>query len=256
MSNRRVGLWLIGSYGGVASTATLGLSALSRGLTDSTSLVTALPLFGDLDLDPPSAFVVGGHEIRKGGFRKTVREFQERANVFDRDLTAACAPDLEKWEANVRPGVALNAGPAILRLADWPEAFRADTPRAGVEQMQTDLRAFKEANRLDQVVVVNVTSTEAPFETGDVASRARQNGRGAGMQGFGPAAQRRLRLGDARPRLAVHQLHAVARRLVPGGRGAGPAARGGLRRQGRQDRRDAAQDGAGADVRHAQLAAS
>ncbi len=31
--------------------------------------------------------------------------------------------------------------------------------------MQADLRAFKEANRLDQVVVVNVTSTEAPFET-------------------------------------------------------------------------------------------
>jgi myo-inositol-1-phosphate synthase len=172
MSNRRVGLWLIGSFGGVASTAALGLSALSRGLTDGTSLVTTLPLFQGLDLDPPSAFVVGGHEIRKGGFRQTVREFQERANVFDRDLTAACAPDLEKWEANVRPGVALavNAGPAILRLADWPEALRTQTPRAAVEQIQTDLRAFQERNRLDQVVVVNVTSTEAPFETGEVHS--------------------------------------------------------------------------------------
>ena len=42
MSNRRVGLWLIGSFGGVATTAALGLSALSRGLTDDTSLVTAL----------------------------------------------------------------------------------------------------------------------------------------------------------------------------------------------------------------------
>jgi myo-inositol-1-phosphate synthase len=168
MSNRRVGLWLIGSFGGVASTATLGLAALSRGLTDGTSLVTALPLFNDLDLDEPSAFVVGGHEIRRGSFRQTVREFQERANVFDRDLTAACEPDLEKWEANVRPGVALNSGPAILRLADWPEASKAETPRAAVEQIQADLRSFKETNRLDQVVVVNVTSTEAPFETGDL----------------------------------------------------------------------------------------
>ena len=79
MSKRRVGLWLIGSFGGVASTATLGLAALSRGLTDTTSLVTALPLFDGLDLDEPSAFVVGGHEIRRGGFRQTVREFQRRA---------------------------------------------------------------------------------------------------------------------------------------------------------------------------------
>src|SRR5205823_8164224 len=84
MSNRRVGLWLIGSFGGVASTAALGLAALGRGLADGTSMVTELPLFGGLDLDPPSAFVVGGHEVRKGGFRKTVREFRERANVFDR----------------------------------------------------------------------------------------------------------------------------------------------------------------------------
>jgi len=169
-SNRRVGLWLVGSFGGVASTAALGLSALGRGLTDDTSLVTALPLFDGLDLDAPSAFVVGGHEIRRGGFRQTVKDFQDRANVFDRDLTAGCQDDLARWEANVRPGVALNAGPAILRLADWPEALKAETPRAAVEQIQTDLRAFKETNKLDQVVVVNVTSTEAPFETGDVHS--------------------------------------------------------------------------------------
>ena len=50
-SNRRVGLWLIGAFGGVGTTAALGLAALSRGLTDDTSLVTALPLFDGLDLD-------------------------------------------------------------------------------------------------------------------------------------------------------------------------------------------------------------
>ena len=92
-------------------------------------------------------------------------------SVFDHDMTAACEPDLEKWESNVRPGVALNSGPAILKLADWPEAFKAETPCAAVEQIQADLRSFKEANRLDQVVVVNVTSTEAPFETGDHHAR-------------------------------------------------------------------------------------
>src|SRR4051812_46629168 len=104
MSERRVGLWLIGACGGVGTTATLGLAALGRGLADATSLVTALPLFESLDLDPPSRFVVGGHEIRRAGFRQTVRDLRQRSNVFDPGLTEACAPDLERWEANVRPG--------------------------------------------------------------------------------------------------------------------------------------------------------
>ena len=41
MSERRVGLWLVGALGGVGSTAALGLAALRRGLTDTTALTTA-----------------------------------------------------------------------------------------------------------------------------------------------------------------------------------------------------------------------
>ena len=48
MSQRRVGLWMIGAFGGVGTTAALGLAALSRRLTDTTSLVTALPVFEGL----------------------------------------------------------------------------------------------------------------------------------------------------------------------------------------------------------------
>src|SRR3954453_19185139 len=51
MSERRVGLWFIGALGGVSSTAALGVAPLSRGLIDTTSLVTATPLFDGLDLD-------------------------------------------------------------------------------------------------------------------------------------------------------------------------------------------------------------
>src|SRR4051812_19380215 len=118
MSTRRVGLWLVGACGGVGTTAALGLAALARGLADSTSLVTALPLFDGADLDGPDRFVVGGHEIRRAGFRQTVRDLQQRSNIFDPGLTEACAPDLERWEANVRPGTVLNAGPTIAGLCD------------------------------------------------------------------------------------------------------------------------------------------
>src|SRR5690349_11143791 len=61
MPERRVGLWLIGALGGVASTAALGLAALRRGLIDPTGMVTGLPLFAGLDLDGPDRFVLGGH---------------------------------------------------------------------------------------------------------------------------------------------------------------------------------------------------
>jgi myo-inositol-1-phosphate synthase len=170
MSNRRVGLWLIGAFGGVGTTATLGLAAIARGASDTTSLVTALPLFDDVDLDEPAQFVVGGHDIRRGGFRQTVRELQERSNVFDPRLADACRGDLETWEANVRPGTVLNAGTTIESLAELPEARKHETPRAAIEQIQADIRRFRETHKLEQVVVVNVASTEPPFQTGDAHS--------------------------------------------------------------------------------------
>ena len=168
MTTPRVGLWLIGACGGVGSTATLGLAALARGLTDTTSLVTALPLFDGLDLDGPAAFVVGGHEIRKAGFRQTVRELHERSNVFDAATIAGCDEQLAEWEANVRPGTILGAGSTISKLAEHPETRKAATPRAAIDQIKGDISAFKKTHKLDQVVVVNVSSTEPPFETGPV----------------------------------------------------------------------------------------
>lgn len=166
MSNRRVGLWLVGACGGVGTTATLGLAALSRGLIDTTSLVTALPLFAGLDLDEPAQFVVGGHEIRQAGFRQTVRELQQRSNIFEHSLTEACQDVLERWEANVRPGALLGAGPTIARLADRSD-LEEGTGRVVIRRLQNDLRSFQQDHQLDQVVVVNVSSTEAPFELGE-----------------------------------------------------------------------------------------
>src|SRR5204863_5468737 len=77
MSNRRIGLWMIGAFGGVAGTAALGLAALGRGLCDGTSMVTDLPLFAGLDLDRPDQFVVGGHDIRASTFSQAVAELHE-----------------------------------------------------------------------------------------------------------------------------------------------------------------------------------
>jgi myo-inositol-1-phosphate synthase len=163
MSERRVGLWLIGAFGGVGSTAALGLAALARGLADTTSLTTALPLFEGVDLDPFSAFVVGGHDVRESSFGQGAAELHQRSNVFSDELIAGCRPTLDAWTVNVRPGTLHGSGATIAGLADWPDVPEADTPRRAVERVRADLREFKARHKLDQVVVVNVSSTEPPF---------------------------------------------------------------------------------------------
>ncbi|HSQ56422.1 MAG TPA: inositol-3-phosphate synthase, partial [Gemmata sp.] len=167
MAHRRVGLWFIGACGGVAGTAALGLSALGRGLTPSTGLVTALPEFARLDLDEPASFVVGGHEVRQATILSAVRELHARSGVFDDRLIAACAPDLESWSANLRPGVVFRPNQAITALADRPDTRAARTPREAVDLIHADLLAFKTAQKIDQLVVVNAASTEPPFELGE-----------------------------------------------------------------------------------------
>jgi myo-inositol-1-phosphate synthase len=166
-TSRRVGIWFIGACGGVASTAALGLAALRRGLIDATSLTTALPLFAGVDLDQPAQFTVGGHDIRRTSYREAVQELHQQSGLFDNDFVSACLPELDEWTANVRPGTVLGAGPTIAGLADLPQAQRVNSARAAVERVQTDLQEFRDKHRLQQVVVVNVASTEPPFETGE-----------------------------------------------------------------------------------------
>jgi myo-inositol-1-phosphate synthase len=168
MSTRRVGLWLIGALGGVGSTVALGLEALRRGLIGPISVTTALPQFQGLDLDGFDSFVVGGHDIRRSSFRQAVREMHERANVFDPHLIEPCLPALDQWTQNVKPGTVLNAGATIHKLADLPEAHRAENPQSAIDRIQADLQAFRGAHKLDQVVVINVASTEPPVIVDDI----------------------------------------------------------------------------------------
>jgi myo-inositol-1-phosphate synthase len=168
MNERRVGLWLIGAFGGVGTTAVLGLAALRRGLIDGTSMVTAMSRFDGLELDAPAQFVIGGHDVRGTSYPQAVAELHQRSNVFDQALIDPCLADLEQWNANIRPGTVLGAGATIARLADLPEVQCVDTPRAAIERIQSDLRAFRDKHRLQQVVVINVASTEPPFPLGEV----------------------------------------------------------------------------------------
>ena len=165
MANRRVGIWLIGVFGGVGSTVAMGLSAMSRGLASTTGLVTAGPGPSRLDLDAPADFVVGGHDIRTTGFRESALGLNERSGIFTARLIEACTPDLNAWSENVRPGTLLQSNKAITELAGAGVPV-AKHPKEAIDRVQADLRECRQKHRLDQVVVVNVASTEPPFVPG------------------------------------------------------------------------------------------
>lgn len=166
-SPRRVGLWLVGAFGGVGGTTAVGLAALARGLTDPTGLVTALPRFNAVPFDDPARFVLGGHDIRQSSFARSAAELHQRSGVFSESLLGAVAAQLDEWSANVRAGVVFKPSAVIAALADRPDVRRAETARQAVDAIQQDVRQFAAAHKLDQVVVANVASTEPPFDPTD-----------------------------------------------------------------------------------------
>jgi myo-inositol-1-phosphate synthase len=163
MAKRRVGLWLIGACGSVGSTAALGLSAIARGIQQPVGMVTTAPLCAKLELDALDSFVVGGHDIRRGTFLDTIRDLHARSNIFTAEQIAGCVPDLSAWADNVRPGTVIQSGATISALADLAEVNRVRTPAEAIQRVQADIKAFRDRHRLDQVVVLNVASTEPPF---------------------------------------------------------------------------------------------
>jgi myo-inositol-1-phosphate synthase len=171
MARKRVGIWLLGAKGGVATTAIVGLCALRRGLTGNQGLVTQLPLFANLDLISWDALVVGGHEVRKTTLHDEALKFHNTSRVPDKHLINQVQSDLEAIDANIRPGVMFNVGKTIEELADASLTSRAETPRESIKRVQQDIEQFKSEHQLDRVVVLNVASTEPPRDDSRIPSR-------------------------------------------------------------------------------------
>src|ERR1700683_4178173 len=101
MNNGRFGIWLVGAWGGVATTVATGLAALQNGLSERVGLVSELPKYAELDLADWKCFVLGGHEIRKTSYLAEARNLLDSSRVFSADLLAKAAPTLEAFDKNV-----------------------------------------------------------------------------------------------------------------------------------------------------------
>ena len=171
MARSRIGVWLIGAKGGVASTATVGLTGLAKGLVGDFGLVSQLPRFAALGLAEWKDFVVGGHDIRDVSLYDEALRMHTESRAIDLELLTRCKNDLEKIGRNHRTGTLINVGDTIAGLAGKELRGKKESPRQAIERIQEDLTAFTKSNKLEHVVVVNVASTEPPVDEALIPKR-------------------------------------------------------------------------------------
>ena len=162
--SKRVGLWLVGAHGGVATTVAVGLAALKLKLTENWGLVSELDQFSKLDFAAWDSMVLGGHEIRKTDSLSEAFLLSGITPAINRELIIKCEQELAAYDANVKPGVIFNVGDTIKKLSDPDLVQQDDTARLAVDRIQSDLSDFVAKHELDHLIVMNLASTEPPVD--------------------------------------------------------------------------------------------
>lgn len=168
MNTRKIGLWLVGAYGGVATTTILGLIGLQKRRISNNGLVSCLPEFEKLSLMPWENLVVGGHEIRHTSLSAEAEQLAKVSRAVDMELVRDCQEAMQAIDQAVRPGTLYGCGRKIAQLADPSRSEDEDTPAEIVARLRRDMREFMEQRQLDTLVVVNVASTELPLDPGNL----------------------------------------------------------------------------------------
>jgi len=170
-SQARLGVWLFGAYGGLATTIVVGARAIARGLSVPQGLMTETETAAGIPLQSIDGMVFGGHEVRPGDYATSAAEIQEKNGTLPLPLLHALRQDLRAASRNVVDGVMPNAGRTIMALTTGRTSRKPVRLRAQVEKVQADLRDFARRNQLDRIVCVNLTSTEPALRTGKAHAR-------------------------------------------------------------------------------------
>ncbi len=142
---QRTGVWFIGARGSVATTATIGLAAMTAGLAPRTGLVSELEQVAVAGLPPLEGIVTGGHDIIPTPLAHRAQVLAD-GGVFPPSLVATLGEELARADSRIRL------------------APRRDTQRQTAQAIEEDIRAFQEEHGLDRVITVDVSSTEPPAE--------------------------------------------------------------------------------------------
>jgi len=163
MRNGKVGIWMIGARGAIATTVMVGATAILQGLMDAGGMVTATKLFAGLPLTPIADLEFGGCDIRPTTLLESARQLQEESGCFGPGIIDRTAGALSEIDGRISVGTMINCGATIEDLAS--DNCRNDrTLLECSERIRQHIRQFKVDKRLDTVVVVNLASTEPLLE--------------------------------------------------------------------------------------------
>jgi myo-inositol-1-phosphate synthase len=149
------GVWLVGARGSVATSVVCGAAALHAGLVEPVGCVTERPEFAGAELPAYGRLVFGGHDVVETPVQKRAEQLAD-GGVLPHRLVDEVRGELRAAEAEIRPGYEPDAGGRQGEAAD---------------RIAADVAGFRDRRGLDRVVVVNVSSTEPPYQAGpEVAS--------------------------------------------------------------------------------------
>lgn len=159
-SNRRLGVWLIGARGSIATCVVYGLAGVVEGLLEPVGLATEREPFSRLPLRSLDLLVLGGHDVCVRDLSRSASELVANG-ILSSDLVAAVANRASAYEARVRPGTLDAPDTGLAELDPRSARLSGLAPREQIAALRADVDAFAREHELDRVVVVNLASTEA-----------------------------------------------------------------------------------------------
>ncbi len=156
---RRVGLWLIGARGSIATCVAYGLAGLRTDLLDPIGLITACEPFHSLDLVGWDQLVIGGHDVCRRDLTHSAGELV-KSGILRQDLVSANTAEASRFEARIRPGILDGPDVGFADMDPKSAELGSLAPREQVAAITRDFEEFRAQENLDRVIVINLSSTE------------------------------------------------------------------------------------------------
>ncbi len=159
MNNRKLGIAIIGLGGAVGTTMVAGIELLKKGLIERTGLPLA-ELGKNLieDLADYENIVCGGWDLHGENLASAAEEH----DVLTHKQFIAVEEELRK----IKPWRAVG-NKEFLANIEGENQFSDNSHRSVVEAIRKNLQTFRAENNLDQIVVINLASTEKLADEGN-----------------------------------------------------------------------------------------
>ncbi len=152
---QKIGLFLVGARGSIATTVMHGLEGLRSGMSPL-GLLTELPEFDGLPWPSLASFRIAGWDIA-GDVHQTAAGLA-RTGVLPHDIVDLCSSTRERYALSIAPGL---PDPRDAEMADSASRKRLDLPTSeAVQALREDIQEWMRAESCHHAVVVYLATAE------------------------------------------------------------------------------------------------